>query len=105
MTTVLNKLLSAKWPIKDKQIKELINGLKLKETLETAIVLRRLLNACEGDDLAIERIFDRVDGKVAQTLIGEGFENRIINIIHKNGKPTEENLITKIRDNSERIPK
>jgi len=89
MATILNKLLSAKWEIKDKQIKNLLKSLKLKETLEVSVVLRRLLNACEGDDTAIERIFDRVDGKVPQKLEGEGFipETKIFiqNIIHKAG--------------------
>jgi hypothetical protein len=85
MATILSKILSAKWEIKDKQIKTLLKSLKLKETLEVSVVLRRILNACEGDDLAIERIFDRVDGKVAQELIGKGFagETKIILINSK----------------------
>jgi hypothetical protein len=61
---MLRKLLSADWPIKDVKLKKLCENLKLKQTIAVALTLRRILNAAEGDDLAIERIFDRIDGKV-----------------------------------------
>jgi len=38
--------------------------------------LRAIYNALEGDQNAIEDIFDRIDGKTVQKLVGEGFENR-----------------------------
>jgi len=47
---------------------EKINGALVKMRVKDAIVWRRILNACEGDDLAIERIFDRLDGKVAEVV-------------------------------------
>lgn len=58
----------------------------------------------DEDTAAMREWIDRLEGKVAQKVIGEGFENRLINIIHNNGKSTEENLITKIRNNSDRVP-
>jgi hypothetical protein len=66
LTTILNKLLSAKWDFNDPKIKELIKKCELEETIEVALCLRRILNGTEGDDAAIERILDRIDGKVAQ---------------------------------------
>jgi len=79
LTSTLKKLLSADWDIKDAKIKKLLKNSNLKETVATALVLRRILNGCEGDDLAIERIFDRIDGKVPQKL--EGAETQIHNHI------------------------
>jgi len=38
----------------------------IKLRVADALVWRRLFNATEGDDQAIERVFDRIDGKVAQ---------------------------------------
>lgn len=98
LTTILKKLLSAKWPLKDRKLKELLKSLKLRETLEVSLALRRLLNALEGDDLAIERIFDRIDGKVAQKLKAEGFADKII--IINNGSPAREDFISKIKAQS-----
>ncbi len=68
LTPILKKLLSANWEFHDKKIKVLLKDLKLKETIGVALVLRRVLNGTEGDDLAIERIFDRIDGKVAEVI-------------------------------------
>ena len=46
----------------------------IKGTVEEAIVWRYILNACQGENQAIEGIFERLDGKVAQKLMGEGFD-------------------------------
>jgi hypothetical protein len=64
-----------------------------------AAALATIWAALQGDMRAMEILLDRIDGKVEQKVIGEGFENKVINIIHNNGKP-EENLLTKIRDQS-----
>jgi hypothetical protein len=64
-----------------------------------AAALATIWAALQGDMRAMEILLDRIDGKVEQKLVGEGFENKVINIIHNNGKP-EENLITKIRNQS-----
>lgn len=71
LTTILKKLLSAEWSYSDRKIKALIKKCGLKQTIETALVLRRILNGTEGDDTAIERIFDRIDGKVTQKVESE----------------------------------
>ena len=71
LTTILKKILSAKWDFKDPKIKALIKERKLKPTIETALMLRRILNGTEGDDMAIERILDRIDGKVTQKVESE----------------------------------
>jgi len=95
LSTILNKLLSAEWKIKDREIKDLLKKLHLPETIETSIVLRRILNACEGDDNAIERIFDRVDGKIPQKLVGEGIASQNIQIVINKAK--------ELKDNEDRI--
>ena len=83
LTTILSKLLSAKWDFNDPKIKAIIKKQGLEETIETALVLRRILNGTEGDDTAIERIFDRLDGKVIQKVKDEG--GKIVVIIHNAG--------------------
>ncbi|MFA6067542.1 MAG: hypothetical protein WC810_03075 [Janthinobacterium sp.] len=75
--TILDKLLSGKWEVTDPKVKGLLRGLELPETIGVIITLRRILNATEGDDTAIERIFDRVDGKVEQKISGEGFDSKL----------------------------
>lgn len=61
-------------------------GKKIKMTIAQAIVWRRIFNATEGDDLAIERIFDRLDGKLASPSNGKG-QNATTVIIHLGDKP------------------
>jgi hypothetical protein len=90
----LRKLLEKKITYEDPETKQMVTG-----KIALVIALREILNACQGDQNAIEDITERIDGKVEQKLVGEGFENKVINIIHNNGKP-EENLITKIRNQS-----
>lgn len=68
LTDILRKLLKKKIKYEDPETKKMVTG-KIKDV----IVLRYLLNACQGENKAIEGIFDRIDGKVAQPLIGEGF--------------------------------
>jgi len=69
---------------------ENIHGKLMKMKVKEAIVWRRILNACEGDDLAIERIFDRIDGKVAEVRKeikdDSALMNDEIELIPSNGK-------------------
>lgn len=83
LTTILSKLLSAKWDFNDPKIKAIIKKQGLEETIETALCLRRVLNGTEGDDLAIERIFERMDGKVIQKVSDQG--GKVVVIIHNAG--------------------
>jgi hypothetical protein len=96
LTPILNKLLNAKWEFHDKKIKTLLKDLKMKETIGTALVLRRILNGTEGDDLAIERIFDRIDGKVKDHIVHEEKNDELmreeIELIPPNGHGVPERL-------------
>jgi hypothetical protein len=69
--THLKKLLEKKIAYEDPT-----THLHVKGKICQAIALRAIYNALEGDQNAIEDILDRIDGKTAQKLIGEGFENR-----------------------------
>ena len=69
--THLKKLLEKKIDYEDPT-----THIHVKDKIAKAIALRAIYNALEGDQNAIEDIFDRIDGKTAQKLIGEGFENR-----------------------------
>ena len=66
LTTILKKLLSAEWEVNDPKIQALLAKCGLDRTIEVILCLRRILNGTEGDDSAIEKIFDRIDGKVTQ---------------------------------------
>jgi len=73
---LLKRLLEKKINFEDPETKKIIQG-KVKH----AILWRYILNAAHGENQAIEGIIDRIDGKVAQKLIGEGFaagESKII---------------------------
>lgn len=69
--TELKKLLEKKISYEDPT-----THIQVKGKIARAIALRAIYNALEGDQNAIEDILDRIDGKTAQKLIGEGFENR-----------------------------
>jgi hypothetical protein len=68
LTPLLKKYLNKKIDYEDPGTKKIIHG-KVKD----AIVWRLLLNAAQGDNTAIKEIFDRLEGKAEQKLIGEGF--------------------------------
>ena len=55
------------------------HGKLVKLTVKDAIVWRRILNACEGDDTAIERIFNRLDGKVPEAVQIIEDDNKLFN--------------------------
>lgn len=70
------------------------------------VAIQLILKATQDSDLpSIREYFDRLDGKIPQKLVGEGFntENKIINII-LNGKPNA-GLIERLRHNSETVSK
>ena len=63
---ILKKLLNKKMTVKDEEVRkifELKDG-KTKAELKKVIMLRYILNAVEGENQAIEGIFDRIDGKL-----------------------------------------
>lgn len=95
LTPILKKILTGKWDIKDEKIKALLKTLKLPETIATSVVLRRILNACEGDDLAIERIFDRVDGKLVDTKIDQSQHTQYV-IFRNPDALREESKVSKL---------
>lgn len=65
LTPLLKRLLEKKIRFTDPETNRIVKG-KVKD----AIMLRYILNASEGDNVAIEGILDRVDGKVAQKVEG-----------------------------------
>ena len=100
LTSFLKRCLKKKISFEDPETQKIIKG-----RVRDALVWRYILNGTQGDNQAIEGIFDRIDGKVAQKLLGEGFntENKIINII-LNGKP-DTSLIERLRHNTEAVSK
>jgi len=93
LTTILKKLLSADWEVNDPKVQALIQKCGLDRTIEVILCLRRILNGTEGDDAAIERIFDRIDGKVAQkNEIEHSGEVNIMGRVLIDGKPLEINI-------------
>ena len=85
LTTILKKLLSAEWEVNDPKIQALLEKCGLDRTIEVILCLRRILNGTEGDDAAIEKIFDRIDGKVSQKTELD-VKGQIVGIVLNNGK-------------------
>ena len=78
----LKKLLSGKMPAKDKKTRDLIKSLGLDETIGTWTMFSLLMAAVQNQDIsAIKEILDRTDGKVTQTIVGEGIADQHIVII------------------------
>lgn len=94
LTPILRKLLEKKIDYIDPETNTKIIG-KVKD----AIVWRLLLNAAQGDNVAIREILERTDGKVAQKLEGVGGETRIVVIYPENYKPKD-----KLEDKSTEFP-
>ena len=88
LTPLLKRLINKKITFVDPETQKLIKG-KVKH----AILWRYILNATQGENQAIEGIFERLDGKVPQKLQGEGFgETRIVVIYPPDWKPKEERI-------------
>ena len=75
LTDILRKLLKKKIEYEDPETQKMVKG-----KISQVVMLRLLLNACQGENDAIKEILDRIDGKTPQKLIGEGMggETRII---------------------------
>lgn len=90
LTTILSKLLATKLDSSDAQVEAALKASKVKKTKEAGLALRYIFNGLEGDTKAIEGIFDRVDGKVAQKNINENIgEIKIMGTIKVNSTPLE----------------
>jgi hypothetical protein len=68
LVPLLRKLLEKKITFEDPETRKMIEG-----TVKDALMWRLVLNGTQGDHQALKEILDRVDGKVAQELIGQGF--------------------------------
>ena len=84
LTPLLKKFLNKKIDYIDPETNAKIQG-KVKD----AIMWRLLLNGAQGDNDAIKVILDRLDGKVVQTIVGQGFGDSRIIIVRPNGTQTE----------------
>lgn len=81
----LRKLLERKIAYEDPTTKIHVRG-----KIGTAIALRAIYNALEGDQNAIEDIMDRIDGKTAQKILNEmSGEVKMMGTIKVEGKPLE----------------
>ena len=82
LTPLLKKLLQKKISITDP-----VTLKKIQSDVKHAVLWRLLLNATEGETSAIKEILDRVDGRVAQEVVGTGFNQTnhfyVQNIIDK----------------------
>lgn len=81
------RLMKKKWPMQS-PTGELVNMQGL-DGPATAI----WWEALRGDVQAAREIFDRIDGKVPQKFLGEGFENKNITIVFNDGKPHNTNTL------------
>lgn len=95
LTPILKRLLKSEWEFNDPKVKELLKRSKCKETIETAICLRRILNGTEGDDLAIERIFNRIDGMIPQSPLVDQSQHTVIQFVNY-GEPIDNKNTSRI---------
>ena len=72
---LLKRFLKKQISFEDPETQKIIRG-----RVKDAVVWRLILNATQGDNIAIKEIFDRLDGKVAQELPNSGVT--IINAIY-----------------------
>lgn len=75
-TAELKRLLEKKISYEDPESKKQVTG-----KISTVIALRGILNACQGDQNAIEDILDRIDGKPSQKVVSE-MEGKITVVVH-----------------------
>ena len=61
MTTILKNILKQK-----KKIVDPITGKEKRKTIAEIIAIKAVQNAIKGDNRAIQDVFERIDGKVAQ---------------------------------------
>ena len=98
LTSFLKRCLKKKISFEDPETQKIIKG-KVKD----AIVWRLILNATQGDNIALKEIFERIDGKLAQKLIGEGMGGDTKIIIIRDGNKTE-NISGRISVRRSEIP-
>jgi len=89
----LKRFLKKQISYEDPETQKIIKG-----TVKDAILWRLILNASQGDNEAIKEILNRIDGKNADKVIGEGFETKNI-VVFRNPRAIEENA--NIRKNPE----
>lgn len=72
LTPLLRKLIEKKIKFEDPETQKIIKG-----RVKDAIVWRYILNATQGENPAIEGIFNRLDGKQIETLLDQSKHNHI----------------------------
>ena len=75
LVSLLKKYLKKKIKYEDPETNLIIQG-----RVADAVVWRLILNATQGDNTALKEIFERIDGKAIQELIGKGFGGTDIHI-------------------------
>ena len=86
-TAELKRLLEKKINYEDPETKKQVTG-----KIGTVIALRGILNACQGDQNAIEDIMDRIDGKPMQKLINE-VEGKIVVVVRNNREDSRASVL------------
>ena len=84
---LLKKFLNKEINFEDPETQKMIRG-----RVKDAVIWRLILNATQGDNQAIKEILERIDGKMAQKVLGEGFKDTKIIIIRdkeKSESPTK----------------
>jgi len=86
---LLKRCLEKKINYEDPETQKMIQG-----RVKDAVIWRLILNATQGDNYAIKEILERIDGKVPQELMGEGFgDTKIIVVREKEKASGQENNI------------
>jgi len=102
LTSKLKRCLKKIITVPDPEHPETLTKLRVAD----ALVWRRIFNATEGDDQAIERVFDRIDGKVAQRTEHSGQMDsgtKIIIVYPQDYKLKEDRVGIKTEEVSSRI--
>jgi len=99
LTDILRKLLKKKIMYEDPETKQMVKG-----RINQVVMLRLLLNATQGENEAIKEILDRIDGKTAQKLIGEGFGDTKIIVVYPEGYKPKEQVADHSQNISGRLP-
>lgn len=85
LTPLLKRLIEKKIRFEDPETQKIIKG-KVKH----AILWRYILNATQGENQAIEGIFDRIDGKIPNMVLDQSTHQHFV--VFRNPKAiTEEN--------------
>ena len=95
LTPLLKRFLNKKIDYIDPETNRKIQG-----RVKDALLWRLLLNGCQGENDAIREILNRIDGKIPQKLVGEGFngDTRIVIVYPQDWKPKEEHIGNKTQE-------